>query len=521
MRFLRSSLYEVAWILLFLIPVVTTLTTVDTWDISPWYLIAVSSWYMFLAANLLRRSLFLLITWPIIFLGLIIVGADFLLHVNILELISVFDTFSKNEVIASFVPYQHWLYLVFGLLCFIALGVWVSKAQRKPNYRHTMALLTIGVAFALYLPSSSWLRAWPATLFAVAFASEAGNQSLLLSILTSARINPRDSGLDWDARRTAQIDTNELYILVIGESVRADRLAECGGRPAMHSVNHQAIVYCDVLSGSSSTHTSVPLLISRESPGVERRISQDATFISAFNDLGFSSYWLSTQEISIAWPDATQQTNGQGTLDRDMLLPLFDQALSSANPKKLMVLHAYNAHFPYTDRYPENEAHFPVSVDLGGQKPERTTLDQWWNAYDNAVNESMKFLDMVIDRSKDAPGHVFIMYTSDHGENMLDDERDLTDHALTFPPRWDTTVPAIIWANDQWRRDNSEKYERLLQNKDRPLMHLDLIPSFLGAANITYKDDRTLPVDLGAALVGERIRIVQKRLGEIVDESEL
>ena len=521
MRILNSSLYPAVWVLLYLVPVITTGSSVNTWDISPWYLVAVSTWYIAFAACLLGRSLFLLITFPIVLAGIMVVAGDLLRNVNLIEFISFSDTFSTEEIVVSIAPYRYWIILVILALGFIALGVWVSSAEQKYDRRKNLVMLAFGVALVLYLPASSWVRAWPASILSVAFAQQVDNQSLLASLFPDAAVNPREGAVAWDAERASVIDESELYVLVIGESVRPDRMAECGGRKGMHSIDPDSIVYCDVLSGSSSTYTSVPLLISRDNPGLDRRISKDASFISAFGQLGFSTYWLSSQELSIAWPDAEHQKIGSGQLDEDRLMPLVEQALSSAASKKLLVLHAYNAHFHYIDRYRQDEAVFPVKVNLRNEIPSRAHLDQWWNAYDNAVNESMKFLDILITRLKAESGRVFLMYTSDHGENMLDDDRDLTDHALTFPTRWDVTVPTVIWSNQRWRENNTGKHEFLQRNLQRPLMHLDLVPTLLGAADIVYRDERSLPVDLTSEVVGKRERIVQKRLGEVISENEL
>lgn len=521
MRFLNSSLYPILWFLLFMIPVVTTLSSVDSWDISPWYLVAVSTWYILFAASLLGRNTFVLVTFPVVLLGIVVVVGDFHRNVNVLELMTAFDTYSTAELLQSIAPYRYWLVLLLAVLIFVAVGVRISSATYGVRWRYRIALAAVGLVLALSLPASSWIRAWPATVLSVAFAQQAGDQSLLAALLPFASVDPREGSQPWDARREIEIDVPELYVLVIGESVRPERLAECGGRPGVHALAPEAIVYCDVLAGSSSTYTSVPLLISRDIPGLDRRIPRDASFISAFKRLGFSSWWLTTQQISIAWPEVHHQRSRNGKYDRDRLMPLVEEALASDATKKLLVLHAYNAHFNYADRYPPEEAAFPVTLDLNNRLIEREHLDEWWNAYDNAVSESMKFLDSLIARIDREPGHVFLLYTSDHGENMLDDDRDLTDHALNFPTIWDTRVPAVVWANARWRNDKAEKFAYLLRNRERPLMHLDLIPTLLGAADIVYPDARELPVDLTTAVVGNRTRFVQKRLGEIVTEADL
>jgi glucan phosphoethanolaminetransferase (alkaline phosphatase superfamily) len=114
------------------------------------------------------------------------------------------------------------------------------------------------------------------------------------------------------------------------------------------------------------------------------------------------------------------------------------------------------------------------------------------------------------------------MYTADHGENLLDDGRKLFQHALKDPTRWDTTVPAVMWASDEWRASNSARWERLRANHESAAMHADLVPTLLGSAAIRYVDERQVAIDLGVmSPAANRTRWVMRRLGEKVDVVQL
>ena len=108
------------------------------------------------------------------------------------------------------------------------------------------------------------------------------------------------------------------------------------------------------------------------------------------------------------------------------------------------------------------------------------------------------------------------MYTPDHGEALLDDGREIWSHALRHPTRWDTHVPAVFWANDAWRQAHPAEWANLASQIDAPLMHIDIVPTLLHAADVRYDDRRTLPVDLLARKVPPRTRIIQVAPGQTV-----
>jgi glucan phosphoethanolaminetransferase (alkaline phosphatase superfamily) len=137
--------------------------------------------------------------------------------------------------------------------------------------------------------------------------------------------------------------------------------------------------------------------------------------------------------------------------------------------------------------------------------------------YANAVDATVRFIDGVIDQLRTQRGEVFLLFTPDHADNLYDDSRQLRGHALTRPTRWDIRVPAVFWANDAWRAAHPAQWANLQAQAAAPLMHADMVPTFLAAGGVAYDEPRKLAIDLLDATVPPRRRLVQRELGATTD----
>jgi hypothetical protein len=82
-------------------------------------------------------------------------------------------------------------------------------------------------------------------------------------------------------------------------------------------------------------------------------------------------------------------------------------------------------------------------------------------------------------------------------------------------------VPAIFWANEAWRTTHATQWKRLAAQVREPLMHADLVPTFLDAAGVRYDEPRPGVVDLLAQQVPQRPRPVQQTSGVVLDARTL
>jgi glucan phosphoethanolaminetransferase (alkaline phosphatase superfamily) len=505
------------------LPGATVFLPAHQWDVHPVAVFLASLASLAALRLLAGHRLFLLLTYPLALFGAFAVGAQVLRQVDVVELIAL-GAVRPPEVIAALRPYA-WLVAGCAVLLVAAAALaWPARSGLPPlpARRLWLGLVLAVLGLAWWAPGAA-SRSWPANLLAVTAAHASHRPDLIAAMLPYALVDPRDPGAGWNARREpGGHPTRETYVLVIGESVRADRLRPCGGRAGWAAPGEGRLVFCDVMAASSSTHLSVPLLVSRELPGGPVRVSRDATFLRAFEQSGFRTSWISVQERSIAWPDAQASVYLplRGT-DAAALLPALREQLARPHERQMIVVHAYNAHFPYCDRYDRSRALLAVDCGSLGNMPTPATRHAWLDAYDNAAHESMAFLQAVFEAADARGGEVFLVYTSDHGENLLDDARGLFQHALGEPSRWDTRVPLVVMANDAWRARQPDRWGQLRRNLQRPLMHADVVPTLLGAAQIAYDEPRATVADLTRLAPRPRERLVVRRLGRTVDGDRL
>jgi glucan phosphoethanolaminetransferase (alkaline phosphatase superfamily) len=497
----------VFWILLLLLPAVTAFASLNDWDVDQRFLFLATAWVLGSAFLLLPPTLFYALTWPLAWVGVACAIAHVSRQIDLLELAAQWRFYSAGEVRTALGPYAMSMVAAAILLAILAWACWRFAPRRSFGVRSGLACACVGLALAAAAPGAVWTRAWP--LNALTLLASAALAPELISadwFPNSSTRNPRGEGRSWGAKRSMPVPDLETYVLVIGESLRSDYLRECQGSRQVQTLNAEAVVACDVTAGSDATHTAVPLLVSRERPG------------SRFREVGFETYWISLHGPTLVWSEASHQSYLNPTeLDRQLLLPLLKATLSNAIPRRLIVLHAYNAHAPYCGRFERGSAPNPVDCAGLDMLPTPSTVERWRTAYANAVDESVRFLNAVIDELARSEGQVFLIYTPDHAENLLDDSRALYQHALRHPTRWDIQVPAIFWANSTWRRAHPEQWSMLKSNATAPLMHADLVPTLLGAAGIAYEEPRREVVNLLAQPVPVRKRLVQKSLGAVTD----
>lgn len=513
---------RLAWLLLLILPAASSTSATEPWDIDSRTLFALSCWLVVGTRLVLPARWFFPLSLPVLLLGVVCMGADFLRHVNLLDLALQWQTFSRAEVAATMRPYA----VPIGVAALVLLAAcWLCA--RVPEERRFARWLPAGVAaitavLALVVPRVAWVRAWPLDAALVAASAASGSQSLLATLRPAlSSVDPRDPGATWHARLTSTA-ARQTVVFIIGESVRADYLRECQGPQGVRSAGADALVACDVTAGSDATHTSVPLLVSREMPGHPLRVSTDATFQHALSEAGFETHWIGDQGNSLAWPDAQFQAYPDVVhSDIEALMPPLADALARPAPRKAIVLHAYNAHDPYCHRFDPAHAPYPVDCQRLNTAPEPSLAAPLRLSYADAIDASMAFVGAVIDTLRREPGEAFLVFTPDHAENLDDDPRALFGHALRRPTRWDTRVPAIFWANDAWRAAHAAQWARLQAQVARPLMHADMVPTFLAAAGVAYDDPRTGVVDLLDAPVPARDRVIQQALGSTVKWSVL
>ena len=267
---------------------------------------------------------------------------------------------------------------------------------------------------------------------------------------------------------TRSADENEIYVLVIGETSRADNWQILGydreTNPCL-SRHHDLLVYPKTLTESNITHKSVPLMLSwTTAKNFGDSIFTSKSIIDAFNDAGFRTAYLSNQGRNHSFIDffarEAQKTvflndDGKHHYDDELLSELASVIDESPNNKIFVVLHTYGSHYNYKERYRAENAFFKPDSNT---RPELANRPQMINAYDNTIRATDALLDSVISilGSRNCP--TAMMYLSDHGEDILDDARERYLHASPVPTYYQLHVPLILWMSSEYMEKHPELY---------------------------------------------------------------
>ena len=395
---------------------------------------------------------------------------------------------------------RHWAMQIgaIGLFCLLASYLVVD------GYRMRNQLYPVNVCYNLYL----------------AFERNAASE------------NYREASRDFkfDARSEHSATAPEVYVMVVGETARAHNFSLYGyprNTNPLLSKTPGIKAFPNVTTQSNTTHKSVPMLLSAASAEDFERLFHEKGILAAFKEAGFHTVFISNQQPNHSFIDFLGEqadehyflkkdesskkdaASEENHYDEDLLkkldeiLPLAD-ASSSAHyhyRKLFVVLHSYGSHFNYQERYPRSFAYFKPDSRSEAKSENRRDL---LNAYDNTIRYTDYILHGIVERLQKWEGvqaktdGVYdqpisaMLYTSDHGENIFDDERCLFLHAAPKASDFELHVPFIIWTSDGFSKQYPNILKALGENRSKQVQSsLSAFHTMLGIGGIQtrYRQD--------------------------------
>ncbi|MCX6352227.1 MAG: phosphoethanolamine transferase, partial [Bacteroidetes bacterium] len=296
-------------------------------------------------------------------------------------------------------------------------------------------------------------------------------------------------------------DSKEVYVVVIGETSRADHWEINGynrNTNPLLAKEKNLVSFSDVASCGNLTSFCVPLLLTGLPPEKFNDYANHKSFLTAFKEAGFYTVWLSNQNtvnLGLPYPsDADSLVSLHTSFDYsngydEKLLPLLDNVLALNKPKILIVMHTLGSHFRYNYRYPKSFEKFTPAfrenVDYGLMN--KSNLPTIINTYDNSILYTDYILSSVIKRLKKIETPASMLYISDHGENLCDDSRELFYHGSGYATKWETQVPFLVWYSDFYKQ--KDVINNLNKNKNKKISAVSFFPTVLGVAGIHYKGE--------------------------------
>lgn len=302
----------------------------------------------------------------------------------------------------------------------------------------------------------------------------------------------------FDAIREKTSDNRQIVVLIIGETGRADNWQLYGyERPTnpLLSAEENLILYRDALTQSNVTHQSVPIILSGTGAENFKDIYFRKGIFRAFKEAGFTTVCLSNQVKNASFVEYFYKEadvfKGIRVKDTDSggytnphdgeLTGLMEEAIRENPGDLFIVLHTYGSHFNYKDRYPEDFRKFTPDLVTKVNKQQKTEMV---NAYDNSILYTDYFLTQTINGLKNTGDSVFLLYASDHGEDLYDGEQQRFLHSSPTPSYFQLRIPFFIWTSDLYRKDFFEMAKTSMDNQKHPVSTNVIFHTLLEAAQI-------------------------------------
>ena len=256
---------------------------------------------------------------------------------------------------------------------------------------------------------------------------------------------------------TKNNDKTEIYILIIGESVRRDHLGLYGyphnTTPNLMKERENILLFNQVYSPAPMTILSVPISLSNIGlKQLQNKNHYADNIISLANHAGFETYWLSNQGegnqktsvISVIANMAKNKKWNDFIGYDEALLPYLDEALNdNSSKKKLIILHTYGSHEPSCNRFPANKL-----INFTQQEDD--------NCYDSSIAYTDNLIQQIIDKVNNKPAT--ILYFADHALQRLDKNREVRYHHGVNSPRKEAyDIPLFIWYSLSASRPNIDE----------------------------------------------------------------
>lgn len=300
----------------------------------------------------------------------------------------------------------------------------------------------------------------------------------------------------YNAHFNGNTEEREVYIFVVGETSRGDNW-QLGGyerqtNPLLEKED-EVVFFKKSISESNTTHKSVPMLISFASAENFDSIASYKSILTAFKEAGFSTAFISNQLPNRSFTehfgneaDTTiylAATHSEAHAFDDAAFKHIDLLLAdSLKRKQLIVFHSYGSHFKYRDRYPETFSYFTPDKAIDASLSNR---EQLINAYDNSIRYTDYILSSIIQRLKKQNCRSAMIYASDHGEDIFDDERHRFLHASPVPTYWQIHQATLVWLSPILVNENPEMSESLRKSSSQRISpQKSLFPTMMQIASI-------------------------------------
>lgn len=296
------------------------------------------------------------------------------------------------------------------------------------------------------------------------------------------------------APNAAMAARKRVVVFVVGETARAENQSLQGyareTNPEMKRAG--AIYFSDAWSCGTATTVSVPCMFSNMTREKFDKPTAKAHWnaLDVLQHAGVDVFWRDNDEgckdvcLRVANDDLTAARidglcDANGCKD-DVLIADLPKRLAEMRSPALLVLHIKGSHGPaYYQRYPAAFNVFKPGCDTA--EVQTCTYAQAVASYDNTILYTDHILGEVVDALKADPEvDSAMMYLSDHGESL--GENDIYLHGADWDkaPSQQKHIPMLLWLSPGWVRDAGVRLDCMAQRRTQPASQDNVFHTLLG-----------------------------------------
>ena len=299
-------------------------------------------------------------------------------------------------------------------------------------------------------------------------------------------------------------DAPRTLVLVIGESTQRGRMSLYGyprettpELDAMHKSDKNLTVFNDVVTSRPYTIEILQQALTFANEKNPDLYLSKPSLMNMMKQAGYKTFWITNQqtmtERNTMLTVFSEQTDKQFYMNQQRtqsareydtnVLPPFKEVMADPAPKKFIVVHLLGTHIKYKYRYPENWGKFDGKMDT---VPSNLSDDQRedYNDYDNANLYNDRVVASLINTYKATDPNGFLLYFSDHGEEVYDTPPHKTQGRNEGnPTRAMYNVPFLLWTSEKWQAAHPRDFS---QDVDRKYSSSELIHTWSDLAGLSY-----------------------------------
>ncbi|NUU67599.1 phosphoethanolamine transferase CptA [Enterobacteriaceae bacterium BIT-l23] len=300
-------------------------------------------------------------------------------------------------------------------------------------------------------------------------------------------------------------DQPRTLVLVIGESTQRDRMSLYGyprkttpELDALRASDPNLTVFNDVVTSRPYTIEILQQALTFADEKNPDLYLTKPSLMNMMKQAGYKTFWITNQQtmterntMLTVFSRQTdkqfymnqQRTQSAREYDTNVLAP-FKQVLDDPAPKKFIVVHLLGTHIKYKYRYPDNWGKFDGDTQNVPPGLSSDRLESY-NDYDNANLYNDHVLASLINDYKATDPNGFLLYFSDHGEEVYDTPpHNIQGRNESQPTRHMYNVPFILWRSEKWQAAHPRD---LSGDVNRKYSSSELIHTWSDLAGLSYE----------------------------------